>query len=146
MRVGLVGEGGRCVDGIDCPNDGLGDYRSVGHVTREEKEQQLFYSESILCSTHEFFLNGTSLLTMMTLEYGRDEGGKPGETCRLLGNSEVLVSSHPSNGLNVEILNVGGCLSDGNLMLRSMASFLLWENTALFWPGPGRYPTSFEGP
>ena len=27
--------------------------------------------------------------------------------------SEVLVISHPSNGLNVEFLNVGGWLSDG---------------------------------
>ena len=103
----MVGEGGGCVDGIACPNDGLGDYRSVGLVTRVEKEQQLFYSESFLCSTHEFFFNGTSLLTMMTLEYGRDKGWKPGETCRLPGNSEVLVS-HPSTGLNVEFLNVGG--------------------------------------
>ena len=61
---------------------------------------------------------------MMMLEYGRDKGWKPGETCRLPGNSEVLVISHPSNGLNVEFLNVGGWLSDGDLVLRSKASFL----------------------
>ena len=61
---------------------------------------------------------------MMTLEYGRDKGWKRGETCHLPGNSEVLVISHPSNGLNVEILNVGGWLSDGDLVLRSIASFL----------------------
>ena len=55
MRVGLVGEGGGCVDGMDRPNDGLGNSRSLGLVTREEKWQQLFYSESFLCSTHEVF-------------------------------------------------------------------------------------------
>ena len=61
---------------------------------------------------------------MMTLEYGRDKGWKRGETCHLPGNSEVLVISHPSNELNVEILNVPGWLSDGDLVLRSIASFL----------------------
>ena len=122
MRVGLVGEGGGCGDGIDRPNDGFGNSRS-GLVTREEQWQQLFYSESFLCSAHNFFI-GTSLLTMMTIEHGRVRGWKRGETCHLPGNSEVLVISYPSNGLNVEILNVGGWLSDGDLVLRSIASFL----------------------
>ena len=36
----------------------------------------------------------------------------------------MLVISHPSNGLHVEFLNVGGWLSDGDLVLGSMASFL----------------------
>ena len=61
---------------------------------------------------------------MMTLEQGRDKGWKRHETCHLHGNSEALVISHPSNGLNVEFLNVGGWLSDGDLVLRSIASFL----------------------
>ena len=71
----------------------------------------LFRIISVLCS--QVFFNGTSLLTMMTLEQGRDKWWKRGETCHLPGNSEVLVISHPSNGLNVEFLNVGGWLSDG---------------------------------
>ena len=60
------------------------------------------------CALLTIFLNGTSLLTKMTIEHGRDKGWKPGETCHLPGNSEVLVISHPSNGLNVEVLNVRG--------------------------------------
>ena len=84
----------------------------------------LFRIISVLYS--QVFFNGTSLLTMMMIEHGRDKGWdkgwKRGETCHLPGNSEVLVISHPSNGLNVEFLNVGGCLSDGDLVLRSIAS------------------------
>ena len=64
-RGGLVGDGGRCRDNVDCPNGGVGNSLSGNKHQAGNWEVLFFSGEQCMCVSHELF-NGTPPPIMMT--------------------------------------------------------------------------------